>query len=179
MHLHVTFLPLALLISKALADGAAIVAAMTTISDATIALNNTVASFPSNPLADLLDVGPLLTDSITLLNDINAATHTAQSSANLTVLEAISVAQSTLSLASTVESTLNTIIAAKSKFDKLLVVSPVILLNLKEEKAATDKFGTAVTSKVPAALQATASSLLTPIDDAFTNAIGIYESFSL
>lgn len=173
--MHISLLPLAFLISKALADGAAIVAAMATISSATVALNNTVASFPSNVLADLLDVVPLLSDSITLLNDINAATHVAQTSANLTTLEAISVAQSTLSLASTVESTLNTIIAAKPKFDKLLVVSPVILLNLKEEKAATDKFGIAVTAKVPPALQATASGLLAPIDAAFNEAIGVYE----
>lgn len=173
--MHISLLPLAFLISKALADGAAIVAAMATISSATVALNNTVASFPSNVLADLLDVAPLLSDSISLLNDINAATHVAQTSANLTTLEATSVAQSTLSLASTVESVLNTIIAAKPKFDKLLVVSPVILLNLREEKAATDEFGSAVTAKVPSALQATASGLLAPIDAAFNEAIGVYE----
>jgi hypothetical protein len=60
--MHVSFIPLSLLAARALADGAAIVAAMTTIKDATVALNNTVTSFPSNPLLDLLDVGPLLTD---------------------------------------------------------------------------------------------------------------------
>ncbi len=83
--------PIAFLVTKALADGAAIVAAMTTISDATVKLNNTVSSFPNNPLLDLLDVGPLLSDSVTLLNDINAATSIAQQSANLTLLEAIAL----------------------------------------------------------------------------------------
>jgi hypothetical protein len=60
--MHVSFIPLSLLAARALADGAAIVAAMTTISEATVALDSTVTSFPSNPLLDLLDVGPLLTD---------------------------------------------------------------------------------------------------------------------
>ncbi len=69
--------------------------------------------------------------------------------------------------------------AAKPKFDKLVVVSPVILLNLKEELQATDRFGAAVTSKVPAALQATAQGLLAPIDAAFNKAIGVYEQFEL
>ena len=59
--MHVSFIPLSLLAARALADGAAIVAAMTTISEATVALNSTVTSFPSNPLLDLLDIGPLLT----------------------------------------------------------------------------------------------------------------------
>lgn len=171
--------PIAFLVTKALADGAAIVAAMTTISDATVKLNNTVSSFPNNPLLDLLDVGPLLSDSVTLLNDINAATSIAQQSANLTLLEAISVAQSTLSLASVVESTLANIVSSKPKFDKLVVVSPVILLNLKQEMSATDKFGAAVVEKVPDALQATAKSLLAPIDDAFTSAIATYKKFAL
>jgi Hydrophobic surface binding protein A len=177
--MHISLLPISLLVARALADGAAIVAAMTTIGNATVKLNSTVSSFPDNPLLDLLDVGGLLTDSISLLNDINAATHIAQASANLTLLEAISVAQSTISLASMVESTLTNIVNSKPKFDKLVVVSPVILLNLKSEKGATDSFGAAVVAKVPAALQATAQNLLAPIDDAFNSAIATYGEFAL
>ncbi|KAE9376202.1 cell wall protein [Stipitochalara longipes BDJ] len=177
--MHLSLPILSLLVAKAAADGAAIVAAMSTISSATVSLNNTVSSFPSNPVLDLLDIGPLLSDSLTLLNDINAATSIAQKSANLSLTDAVSVAQSTLSLASTVESTLTNIVNSKPKFDKLVVVSPVILLNLKEEKAATDKFGAAVVSKVPPALQATAQGLLAPIDDAFNSAIATYEEFAL
>jgi hypothetical protein len=56
-----------------------------------------------------------------------------------------------------------------------LIVSPVILLNLKLEKDATDKFAAAVISKVPTALQATAQGLITPIDNAFASAIAVYE----
>lgn len=177
--MHIFLLPLSFLLARALADGAAIVAAMSTISTATVNLNNTVSSFPDNILLDALDIGSLLADSITLLNDINSATSVAQQSANLTLTEAISVAESTLSLASVVESTLTNIVNSKPKFDKLLVVSPVILLNLKSEKSATDNFGAAVVSKVPSELQATAQSLLAPIDDAFNSAIAAYENFAL
>jgi hypothetical protein len=173
--MHLSLLPLSFLIARAVADGASIIAAMTTISDATVALNNTVTSFPSNPLLDLLDIGPLLSDSITLLNDIDSATSIAKQSGNLSLSDATSVAQATLALVSGVESSLTNIVNAKSKFDKLLVVSPVILLNLKDEKSATDKFGAAVVAKIPPALQATAQSLLAPIDDAFNSAIAAYE----
>jgi hypothetical protein len=172
--MHISLLPISLLVARALADGAAIVAAMTTVGNATVKLNNTVSSFPDNPLLDLLDIGGLLTDSISLLNDINAATHIAKVSANLTILEAISIAQSTISLASMVESTLTNIVNSKPKFDKLIVVSPVILLNLKSEKSATDDFGAAVVAKVPPVLKATAQNLLAPIDDAFNSAIAAY-----
>jgi hypothetical protein len=172
--MHISLLPISLLVARALADGAAIVAAMTTVGNATVKLNNTVSSFPDNPLLDLLDIGGLLTDSISLLNDINAATHIAKASANLTILEAISIAQSTISLASMVESTLTNIVNSKPKFDKLIVVSPVILLNLKSEKSATDDFGAAVVAKVPPVLKATAQNLLAPIDDAFNSAIAAY-----
>jgi hypothetical protein len=51
----------------------------------------------------------------------------------------------------------------------------VILLNLKLEKDATDKFAAAVVSKVPAALQSLAQGLITPIDNAFNSAIAVYE----
>ncbi|KUJ10988.1 uncharacterized protein LY89DRAFT_595743 [Mollisia scopiformis] len=166
---------LAFAATQVLADGAAIVSAIDTISSATTTLNDTVTAFPSNPLLALGDVLPLLTDSTALLNDINSATNTAKSSANLSTAEAFNVAVATLSLQSTVESVLDNIVSAKSRFDKLLIVSPVVLLNLKLEKQATDNFAAAVVSKVPAALQSTAESLITPIDNAFTAAISDYE----
>jgi hypothetical protein len=48
--------PLALLASQVLADGAAIIAAIGNISNATVALNTTVASFPDSTFLDLLYV---------------------------------------------------------------------------------------------------------------------------
>jgi hypothetical protein len=135
-------LPLALLATQVLADGAAIIAAISTVSNATLALNKTVTNFPSNPFDDLFDIPGLLVVSVTLLADINDGTKVADASTNLTLAETISLASATISLASVVESTLKTIVAAKPKFDALLIVSPVLLVNLLLEQKATDAFGT-------------------------------------
>ena len=166
-------IPLGLFATTVLADGASILAAMAKISSATVALNNTVASFPAGPLG-LLDVIPLLSASSTLLSDINSGTKVAEASANLTLAETISVAGATQTLVSTVQSTLNTVMAAKAKFTADLLISPIILLNLKEEKAATDKFSAAVISKVPTAYQGLAANIVAPIDTAFNAAIADY-----
>lgn len=88
--------------------------------------------------------------------------------------ETIDIAGAVQSLTTVIQKALSDIIAAKTKFDKLLIVSPTVLANLKEEKKATDAFGSAITDKVPAALQEIAKSLLQPIDDAFTKAISAY-----
>jgi len=135
-------LPLPLLATQVLADGAAIIAAISAVSNSTLALKKTVTNFPSNPFDDLFDIPCLLVDSATLLTDINDGTKVADASANLTLAETISVASATISLASVVESTLKTIVAAKPKFDALLIVSPVLLVNLLLEQKATDAFGT-------------------------------------
>lgn len=66
--------------------------------------------------------------------------------------------------------------AVKAKFDKLVVISPVVLVNLKLEKQATDRFGAAVVAKVPPQFQATALQLLSPIVAAFNTTIAYYGS---
>jgi hypothetical protein len=145
--MHLSILSVSLLLTTVLADGASILAAMAKISASTAKLNNTVADFPAG-IAGLADVVPLLIDSTTLLHDINSGTKVAQQSANLTNAEVLGVAGATQALVTSVQSVLNTLVAAKPKFDKLLIVSPVVLINLKEEKSATDKFSAAVISKL-------------------------------
>lgn len=103
----------------------------------------------------LLTSFPIVTLSAKLLIDINTGTWVASSSANLTLIETITIATATQNLVAVVEGTLDTIVSAKPKFDKLLF-SPLILLNLVEEKSATDKFSTKIIEKIPAAFQETA-----------------------
>jgi hypothetical protein len=158
--------------TSVLADGAAIASSLATISNATIALNSSVNSFRAD--GDPLKLLPIIVQATTLLNDIKSGTKTASASANLTLDETLTVASSTLALVSNVESTLDNIVAAKALF-ALELVGPVILLNLNQEKTATDQFSAAVVSKVPAALQATALSIIAPIDTAFTAAIAAYK----
>ena len=168
--MQLSVLPLFLFITTILADGASILAAISSITNDTLALNHTVASWSGDPLGAL----PILIQATTLLSTINSGTRTASSSANLTDLETIGVAQATITLVSDVQSTLNTIVTAKPKFATLLV-APVIELNLLEEKAATDKFSAAVINKVPAAFQGAAATIVAPVDVAFTNAIAAYK----
>ena len=166
-------LPVAALAAVVIADGTAIVGAMTVVRNDTTALAKTVGDWNGNPLTIL----EILVQSTKLLVDINKATDTAKSSANLTLIEGITVAQATIALSSTVKSTLTTIVDKKSLFDDFFL-SGAILLNLKAEKKATDDFAAAVVTKLPAALQGPAAQLIKPIDDAFNSAITAYEKFA-
>lgn len=163
-------LSVALLARSVLADGAAIVSALQTITADTIQLNETVSSWNGGLLGTL----PIIVQSTALLEAINNGTKVAEASANLTLLEAFAVAEATLTLAADVNQTLATIEAARPKFDDLLL-GPVILLNLELEKSATDKFGAAVSEKVPSDLQSTAAGLVAEIDAGFDVAIAAYE----
>ncbi|RFU32854.1 hypothetical protein B7463_g3526, partial [Scytalidium lignicola] len=164
------FLSLALLATPILADGAAVVNAIDSITNKTLQLNTTVSSWHG----DLLGALPIVTQSTELLAVINSGTKTAQKSANFTVIEVITIAGVTETLVTDVLSALDTIQAAKPKFSKLLL-DPAILLNLVLEKEATDKFQAAVIAKVPAALQSIAEQLVAPVDPAFSSAITDYE----
>lgn len=123
-------LPLALFASTVLADGAAIVAALSEISNATIALQSAVTNWKG----DLLGVLPIVAASTTLLEDINSGTKTAEASANLTIAEVIGIAGPTQTLVSDVQSALSAVTAAKQKFAKLFL-APIIKIDLELEKS--------------------------------------------
>jgi hypothetical protein len=127
--------PLALLASTVLADGAAIVAAIGLITNDTLELQSTVAGWGG----DLLGVLPIVAISTKLLEDVNTGTHTAQSSANLTLPEVIGLVGPTQTLVADVEAALEAVIGAREKFARLLL-APVIKIDLELEKSATDKF---------------------------------------
>ncbi|KFY87240.1 hypothetical protein V500_07043 [Pseudogymnoascus sp. VKM F-4518 (FW-2643)] len=171
-----SILPIALLASTVVADGAAILAAMTKISAATSKLNGTIADFHGG-LIGLGETIPILIQSTTLLNDIKEGTKTADASAELTVDETIQVAGATSNLVAGVQSSLKTIVATKPEFDELLVISPVILINLEQQKSATDKFSKAVVAKLPEQFRSIAEGLIAPIDVAFDEAIATYKKF--
>ncbi|KAK1964451.1 hypothetical protein LZ32DRAFT_541286 [Colletotrichum eremochloae] len=132
-------------------------------------LGDTVASWDGGLFGTL----PIIVHSTKLLIKTNEAATIAQDSAPLNAIEAITVAQSTQKLAGGVETTLGNVVAAKPKFDKLLL-SPIILLNLRQEKSATDKFSAAVVEKVPESLRGAAETLVGRIETAFHDAIATY-----
>ncbi|KAI6819385.1 hypothetical protein KC332_g3649 [Hortaea werneckii] len=161
-----------LLASTVYADGAAILKSLDKISASTNKLNDAVVAFKG----DLPGALPIAADSIALLENIHSGTKTAKASHSLTFDETIKVAGATFGLQSTVNMTLANIEDAKPKFDKLLL-SPVILGNLKLDKSTTDEFSMAVTEKVPENLQATAMQLTAGFDAAFDEAIATYKLF--
>ncbi|KAG8413561.1 hypothetical protein J3458_012636 [Metarhizium acridum] len=159
--------------ATAIADGKAITDAMAQIKQQTADLGTTVGNWKG----DLLGALPITVKSTQLLKQIRSASRTAEQSAMLSTEEALAVAGATTDLSKTVQATLQTIVDTKPKFDKLIILSPVVLLNLELEQDATDDFSSKVVSKVPGALQGIAQSLIKPIDDAFAAAIDKYRLF--
>lgn len=166
-------LSLLALLPSALAQTAPnpILTALGTITSDTTSLNTTVANFDGDPLKLI----KITIQSAQLLIAINKGTDTANKAANLTFDQTLAIATATLALATDVNQTITTIINTKPKFDKLLIVDPVILLNLKLEQDATRKFSAAVVAKVPTALQSVAQGLTQGIDDSFSEGIAVYE----
>ncbi|KAF2998351.1 hypothetical protein G7054_g2645 [Neopestalotiopsis clavispora] len=172
MKLSLSVLALVPLIGTCLADGAAIAEALGVISDDTTALNQTVASWPG----DLLGALPITIQSTTLLTDINKATGIAEDSAALNDTETLSIAVTTATLITDTNSTLTQIIAAKPKFDKLLL-SPVIYLTLSSQKDASGKLVSAIAEKVPTAYQTVANALGAQLAASFDVALDAYALF--
>ncbi|KAJ4423914.1 hypothetical protein N0V82_001342 [Gnomoniopsis sp. IMI 355080] len=156
-------------VSNVLADGAAIVDAISGIQNATAELSATVASWNGGILGAL----PIVSESTSLLTAINDATDTAKQSANLSDIEAVTVGLTILSLVTDVNTSLTTIIDAKPKFDQVLL-SGVVLLNLELEKGASTQFSDAVIEKLPATFVSTGETLSGEITDSFDQAIDVY-----
>lgn len=88
-----------------LADGQAIVDAISAIQNATLDLTSTVASWDGG----LLSAIPIVVDSTTLLGTIHKGTVVAKQSANLTDVEAFTVGVSVVTLVTDVNSSISTI----------------------------------------------------------------------
>ncbi|KAL4731394.1 hypothetical protein ACLX1H_000360 [Fusarium chlamydosporum] len=169
--MRLSLLPLVALAGCAFASGDSISTAIDNISNATLALNKTIATWPQT----LLGTIPITTKSTLLLTAIHDGTLDARESEPLSLEETLQVAKATSELSKDVSLTLDTVIAAKPKFDKLQV-TPVILLNLKLQRALSADFSEAVISKVPDNLKANAKTLVQGIDDSFAKAIKKYSN---
>jgi hypothetical protein len=162
------------LATSVLAGAAEIKAAIESIDQKTVELGDTVEEFSSGIIGGLIDLLPLTSKSNELLKEIEAATETAEASEPLTFEETLSIASSAGKLANDVEDTLNTVIAAKPKFDKYLIVSPILRGMLKKQRAATEEFSDAFTEKVPVELKPITEALTQQIDANFAKAIAAY-----
>lgn len=169
MRFPYAILGLASIAGCVLADGAAIVEALEIISDDTVLLNNTVTSWTGEILGTL----PIITESASLLIDINNGTQTAEYSAALTDTETFDVAITVAGLITATNTTLTNIINTKPKFDKLLL-SPVIYLTLASQKDASNKLSAAIAKKVPATFTDAAEQLGATLSASFDVALKAY-----
>ncbi|CAK7220413.1 hypothetical protein SCUCBS95973_004145 [Sporothrix curviconia] len=151
------------------ADGAAIVAALSNVDSETQELGSRVQDWNGGLLSSI----PIVTQSAHVLSAINDGTDTADDSDPLTTEEAISIGSAVNTLATTVNATMTAIINAHDDFEHLLL-APIVLLDLKAQKSASDDMSSALLAKVPTALQAIASNLAAPIDASFNQAIEVY-----
>ncbi|KAI7780498.1 hypothetical protein LA080_016012 [Diaporthe eres] len=156
-------------VGSVLADGTSIVNAIAAIQNATNELTTTVSNWNGNILGAL----PIIVQSTELLNTIKKGTQTAEESAALADLEAVTVGLATITLVGNVNASLDTIVDAKPKFDRDLL-TPVVLLNLEQERSASADFSDAVVSKLPATFASTGQQLAAQISEAFSEAISVY-----
>lgn len=154
------------------ADPSSISTSLSKVQSSTAQLGASVASWDGNPLL-LPGKLPILAGGISLLAEVRKATRTAESSEPLDFDGAVQVAQATIELGKTVNSTLTAIIDAKPKFDKNLL-TPLILINLGLQKKATAELSDEIVKKVPAELQDTARELVKPVDEGFALAIHVF-----
>lgn len=170
--------PLALLapafaspIINASADSPTIVDALTNVNKTTVKFGNVIANWNGGLLGSV----PIVAESTALLVTVKKGESIAEHSEPLDNDGALAVAGTTQSLVTSVNTTLTNLIEARPKFQKLLL-SPVIVLNLKIQRAATAGLSEAIVAKVPEALQDIAKNLVAPIDQSFATAIEAYQS---
>ncbi len=157
----------AALAATAVAD---IKGALETIGAATVKLNDTVTGYNGG----LLGLIPITTDALCLLNDIKEGTKTAKASAMLDYDAALDIAGATGTLANDVDDVINNFIRTKPKFDKLLIVTPIIKETLKTQRSATADLSKAILAKIPKDLADIAAILIKQIDDKFAEGVKAY-----
>ncbi|GAB0138204.1 hypothetical protein EsDP_00006445 [Epichloe bromicola] len=172
--LLLVLLPVMALAAPAPADGKeAITHALGLIKTQTADLGSAVTHWRG----DLLGALPITAKSAELLEQLKRSRRTADASRPLSTDEAFAVAVATGDLSQVVQATLRTFVDNKPRFDKHLILSPVVLLNLRLQRDATADFSDAVVRKVPEDLKDVARGLIKPIDDAFAAAIDKYKVF--
>lgn len=138
----------------------------TKISNDVTTLDTAVKSFSGDP-------STLASVSSTLLSDIKSGTTTIQNSQQLDIIGATGIATSVTALNSTIATTINDIIAAKSALVSA-GLGGVLYQNLVDQRAASQSLADATTSKTPPALQSVATSLSQGILDSLQRGITAY-----
>lgn len=149
-------------------DVATISSAVAYISGAVSTLEAGVKSFSGTP-----DVGPLETESDTVISALQSGASRISQTANLTQDEALSLTSQIMDLSTLVNSTVQAVIDKKSDFTAA-GVGPVVYTTLQNQLKAAQGFADAIISKVPAALHSTSEALAQPIFNDLNNGIAAF-----
>lgn len=144
--------------------------ALETIGTATVKLNDTITGYNGG----LLGLVPITGDSLCLLDDIKDGTRTAKASPMLEYDAALDIAGATGTLANDVNDVIDNLVRTKPKFDRLLIVTPIIKQVIKSQRSATADLSKAILAKIPEDLAAVAAILIKQIDDKFAEGIAAY-----
>ena len=153
-------------------DIATITAAVSNISSSLTQLQSKVQAFQG-----VDQVADLNTASTNVLSALNSGTAAAQGSAALSLTDALGLQDPIKSLGTTVDGTINALTAKKPAFDQA-GISPVVADQLNQQRDASNKFATTVTSKVPAAAQEIAKNLAQPIQDSLNKGVAAFSGNS-
>ncbi|EED24461.1 antigenic cell wall galactomannoprotein, putative [Talaromyces stipitatus ATCC 10500] len=161
-------------------DEASVLTGIQKIANATITLNNTVASYPGG-IEGTITAVEILSDSFAVINAIVCTTNDAKHSANFTDAESESVAEAFIAtLVPVVESSLATIESKKADFEDgflgIASLTSLVETILKEIKSDSDDLATAIIAKLTSTWASVAPLIVAEIDDAFDKAIATFAS---
>lgn len=151
------------------ADGAAIAAAVDSITSSVVEFHNTVTAWDGQ----LTTTPPLTVSSANVLDNVVKGKQVAQESGKMSIREALKVKGSFVQLIGNLTSTSDLLIETKPKFVGAFLRGSVILA-LRRTKAATDQFAGAIMSKVPKAGHGAGKKIIKKVDAEFHRALEEY-----
>ncbi|OAQ97760.1 hypothetical protein LLEC1_00544 [Akanthomyces lecanii] len=137
------------------ADGAAINDGLKAVDADIKALTASLTGFSG----DLFAAIPVLGATLSLKSVIDKTTKTANASQPLTSDDTTSLAATVETIITDATASIDAFIAAKPKFDKLLIVTPIAVGQVKGLQTSTAALGNAIVAKVPADYKDVATSL--------------------
>ncbi|KAI9709527.1 MAG: hypothetical protein M1820_003287 [Bogoriella megaspora] len=150
---------------------------LATIQNALNAINTAAGTLDTNVKAFDGSAGAVTTlesDSAAVLDAINTGNSEIAPTDPISDNDALAVAGTTNTLITTLNQTIDDLIAQRQAFDSA-GVSSTVLDQLQQQSIAADTFGATVVSKIPSDLQGIAQSLTAQITAAFQRGIAAYQ----
>lgn len=146
-----------------------------TLLQTSLHTNTTNTPWQAVSASDPSTLQGVLTASTNAQNSIQSATTSISGTTALSLTDALTLQQSATGLSTSVNTTVNALIAKKAVFDQV-GASSVVGQQLQAQKTGAASLGTAIVSKVPAIGQTIAQQSIGQINTALDKAIAVYGS---